>query len=74
MSGHLDELPPESEAEMLAAVDTIVQPSRIPGSKHFEEVFVKMCHLIKAQRLTDDPALFTVGMQVWYCRLLDSSP
>ena len=57
-------MPPESEAELLAAVDSIVQPTGIPGSRHFEEVVVKLCSLIKAQKHTADPALYTVGMQV----------
>ena len=39
-------------------------PSGIPGSRHMEEVTVKLCSLIKAQKATADPALLTENMQV----------
>ena len=57
-------MPPELEVELLAVVDSIVEPTGIPGSRHFEEVVVKLCSLIKAQKASADPALFTVNMQV----------
>ena len=62
--GDVADLSPELEVELLAVVDSIVEPSGIPGSRHMEEVVVKLCSLIKAQKATADPALLTEDMQV----------
>ena len=64
VKGDVAELSPELEVELKVVVDSIIDPSGIPGSRYMEEVTVKLCSLIKAQKATADPALLTENMQV----------
>ena len=60
---------PELEMQLKAVVDSIVKPSKLAGSRHMEEVVVKLGALIRAQKSSLDPGLLTGDMQVCILKL-----
>ena len=43
---------------------SLIKPTGLVGTSVFEEGFVELCWLIRAQQETDNPKLFTAEMQV----------
>ena len=60
-------------------VDSIVDPTGVPGARYMDKVVVKLYALIKAQKATTNPALLTEDMQVeilllFFLSFFESSP
>ena len=62
--GELEDLTPSMEMQLKAVVDSIVKPSNIPGTRHIEEVLVKLGALVRAQKNSLNPGMLTNDMQV----------
>ena len=60
---------PELETQLKAVVDLIVKPSKIPGTRHMEEVVVKLGALIRAQKSSLNPGMLPGDMQVCILKL-----